>query len=349
MGETPELFPALWLLWEFRSARAEHHRALELAEQISSLAESVEDPLQVNLAHVAVGTELMYLGDFAAAREHLEKLVRLYDPKEHGSLAFVYGQDPGVSSLIWLSWTLWFLGYPDQATHRAREALDLARKLEHPFTLAFALSVTAVDPILRRDDPVYKDRISELTRLATEKGFAFYLARTMSDKGFDEVCAGRSEEGLAQMRQGLDILQAMGTDFHRPHFLAFLAEALARAGKPDEGLGVLSEALAFVERTGERLLEAELHRLNGELLLMNEGSEIAAEGSFHRAIDTAERQRAKSLELRAVTSLARLWWKQGKPHDARERLAAIYAWFTEGFDSPDLKEAKVLLDELASV
>jgi predicted ATPase len=219
--------------------------------------------------------------------------------------------------------------------------------LDHPFTLAFALSVTAVDPLLRRDDPIYRDRISELIRLATEKGFAFYLARMMSDKGFDEVCAGRSEEGLAQMRQGLDVLQAMGTDFHRPHFLAFLSEALARAGKPDEGLGVLSEALAFAERTGERYLEAELHRLNGELLLMKERSERAAEASFLRAIDTAERQRAKSLELRAVTSLARLWRKQGRTQDARERLSAIYAWFTEGFDSPDLKEAKALLDELA--
>jgi predicted ATPase len=148
------------------------------------------------------------------------------------------------------------------------------------------------------------------------------------------------------MRQGLDILQAMGTDFHRPHFLAFLSEALARAGKPDEGLGVLSEALAFVERTGERHLEAELHRLMGELLLMKKGSESAAEASFHQAIDIAERQQAKSLELRAVTSLARLWRKQGQKEHARKRLAEIYSWFTEGFDTPDLKDAKALINEL---
>jgi len=279
----------------------------------------------------------------------LEHMIGFYDPEQHGSLAFVFGADFGVYALGWASHILWALGYPDQAMKRSQEAIALAQELDHPFSLAFALSVTGVVPhiIMCREVQQVKKYTEALIRLSAEKGFAFYQALGMIYRGFLQTEKGQFEEAIAQMHQGLSFCEAIGTEAYRTFWLNFLAEAYGKEGKAEEGLRVMSEALAFVEKTGERMLEAELYRLKGELLLMQGEAEVKVEACFRKAIEIASRQSVKSWELRAVISLSRLLQKQGKKEEARKLLAEIYGWFTEGFDTTNLKEAKALLEELS--
>jgi len=361
IGETPQLIPALVSLGVFYYARGECQKSLKLTEQSLSLAQRMEDPLRVAIARWLLGVYLLNMGELELALEHLEHVIAFYDPQQHASLAFTLAQDPGVSALAWASWTLWLLGYPDQALERSREALALAHELDHPFTLGFALSMAgAFFHQFRREDQTARERNEAMLQLSTEKGFPLFVAGGTVLQGWTLAITGQAEAarpelvegGIAQMRQGLDTLQAMGTEILRSHWLALLAEAQASAGQAEEGLSVLAEALAQVEKTGERYYEAEIHRLKGELLLM-QGHEAEAEASFHQAescfqhaIEVARRQQAKSWELRATVSLCRLWQKQGKVDEARQMLAEIYGWFTEGFDTPDLQEARTLLDEL---
>jgi len=307
----------------------------------------MEDPLQVAIARWLLGVYLLNMGELEPALEHLEHVIAFYDPQQHASLAFTLAQDPGVSALAWASWTLWLLGYPDQALERSREALALAHELDHPFTLGFALSMAgAFFHQFRREDQTARERNEAMLQLSTEKGFPLFVAGGTVLQGWTLAIAGQAEAGITDMRQGLDTLQAMGTEIQRSHWLALLAEAQASAGQAEEGLKVLAEALALVEKTGERYYEAELYRLKGELLLI-QGDEAEAETSFHKTIEVARRQSAKSWELRATVSLCRLWQKQGRGDEAQQILAEIYTWFTEGFDTPDLQEAKALLEELS--
>jgi len=200
--------------------------------------------------------------------------------------------------------------------------------------------------LYRRDLQPARALAEASVTLASEHDFQFFLAQAIMQRGRVLAEQGRIEEGIAQLRQGLATWETAGTRYRRPTFLAWLAEAYGKAGQPEEGLSVLAEALAQVEQTGERYYEAELRRLEGELLLM-QGDDAEAEASFRRAIEVAQRQQAKSWELRATVSLARLWQKQGRTDEARRMLAQIYGWFTEGFDTLDLKEAKALLEELS--
>jgi predicted ATPase len=347
IGETPQLLPALWSLGSYYLVRAEHRRSIELGERILKLAQHMEDPLQIAMARWGLGVDLLYVGELAPAKSHLEQVIAFYDPQQHGSLAFLYGQDPGVSALAWAAWTLWLLGYPDQALERSQEALALAQELDHPFTLSFALNIAgAYFQQLRRDGQTAQERNEAMMQLAAEQGFPLFLAFGTTLRGWTQAMAGQVEAGIAQMRQGLAGWQAMGTGMHCSHLLALLAEACGSAGRAGEGLSALAEALAFVQSSDERYYEAELHRLQGDLLVAK-GDEAGAEASFHEAIEVARRQSARSWELRATTSLARLWQKQGKGDEARQVLAQIYGWFTEGFDTPDLKEAQALLAVLS--
>jgi predicted ATPase len=230
----------------------------------------------------------------------------------------------------------------------------MAQELDHPYSLADTQSTGATMVHLYRRDLQAARALAEASvTLASEHDFQFFLAQAIMQRGRVLTEQGRIEEGIAQLRQGLAAWETAGTRYRRPTFLAWLAEAYGKAGQPQEGLSVLAEALAQVEQTGERYYEAELHRLEGELLLM-QGDETEAEASlpqaescFQHAIEVAQRQRAKSWELRATVSLARLWQQQGRTDEARRMLAQIYGWFTEGFDTPDLKEAKALLEELS--
>ena len=257
-------------------------------------------------------------------------MIAFYDLQQHRSLAFLYGQDAGVSCLSWSAWALWFLGYPAQALKRSQEALALAQELDHPFTLGFAQCIAGmIFHQFRREGQAVREWSETEMRLSTEEGFAVFQAAATIFRGLSQAEEGQIEEGIAQMLQGLAAFQATGMRLQHPHFLALLAEALA-----------------LVEKTGERYYGAELYRLKGELLLM-QGDEAEAEASLDKAIEVARRQQAKSWELRATMSLCRLWQRQDKREEARQRLAEVYGWFTEGFDTPDLKEARALLAEFA--
>jgi adenylate cyclase len=286
-------------------------------------------------------------GELASARDHLEKMLDFYDLQQHRSLLFTYGQDPGVSCLAWSSWALWLLGYPDQALKRSQEALALAQKLDHPFSLCFAQCIAGVYfHQLRREGQAARDLNAELMRTSVENGFLFYQAQGTIFLGLAQTEEGEIEEGIAQMRHGWAAIEAAGARMGRSEKLAWLGQASGKAGQAEEGLGMLEEALAHVEETGEHYYEAEILRFQGELLLL-QGEEADAETSFEEAIEVARHQQAKSWELRATVSLARLWQEQDRQEEARKVLTEIYGWFTEGFDTPDLIEAQALLEELA--
>jgi predicted ATPase len=245
---------------------------------------------------------------------------------------------------------LWLLGYPDQAERHSREAVALARERGQPSTLALALHFAAMLRQYRREVPAVRGSAEATTALATEHGLSFWRACGQVMCGW--ALAGQGEgAGIAQLQQGLTAWKAAGSETYRTYFLALLAEALGEEGRVEEGLAVLSEALEQMHATGEGLHGAELHRLQGEFLLRREAAEAAdrePEACFRRALAIARRQQARSLELRAAMSLTRLYQKQGRPGEARPMLGECHGWFTEGFDTPDLQEAKALLEGLTA-
>jgi predicted ATPase len=339
-------------LSKFISVRAEYQTALELAKQLLSLAQSVQDSALLLEAHYAVGQALNLMGEFPGAREHLEQVIALYEARQHRSLAFVHGMDPGVMSRSVAATVLWFLGYPEQALRYSRDALALARDLSHPFSLAFALFNASALHRYRREGQIVQERAEALMNLSTEQGFPYFVALGTVMRGAAQTAQDLPGAGIEQIRQGLSVQQRGGAALGRPTHLGMLATAYGKVGQVEEGLNVLTEALAIAHRTEGRLGESELYRLKGELTLQSKvqgpKSKVEeAEEFFQKAIDIAQRQSAKSLELQATMSLARLWQSQGKHREAHTLLADIYGWFTEGFDTRDLQEAKKLLEELA--
>jgi predicted ATPase len=347
--DTPELFPVLFGLWLLYWGRAEHETARELGEQCLSLARRLDDPALLLEAHQALGISWFSLGQLSQAHSHLEYGMHIYDPQQHHALVFRYGTlDPGVTCLAYAGLTLWLLGYLDQALARANEALTLAQNLEHPYTLARGLYYTTLLHQWRREWQVVSERADTAITVATAQQHALVLALGPIVRGWALAMQGQGTEGLTQLCQGLDAYRATGAAFQRPHFLGMLAAVHRSLGQPEAGLTALREALALVEKTGERYYAAELHRLQGELLLQHATPEVPhAEACFQQALAIARRQQAKSLELRAAMSLSRLWQQQGKRDEAQGLLAPIYGWFTEGFDTADLQEARALLEELA--
>jgi len=348
LGEPPQLFPVLYGLWLFYLVRAQLQTAQELREQLLSLAQRTQEVALVLEAHRALGTSLFYLGELDLARTHLERALALYDPREHHSLAFRSGQDPGVVCRGFVAWALGMLGYPDQALQRNRETFALPQELSHSFSLAYALDFAARIHQLRREEQLTQEQAQALMALSREHGFTQRLATGTIMWGWALTAQGQGEEGIAQIRQGLAAFQATGAELAQPYYLALLGEAYAELGQAAEGLKVLAKALATIHTTGEQFCEAELHRLKGKLLLACSAEHHAeAEACFQQALDVARRQRARSWELRAAMSLSRLWQQQGNRDEARELLAPIYGWFTEGFDTADLQEARALLEELS--
>jgi len=353
VGETPQLFLVLRGLWTFYNTRAELQTARELGEQFLSLAQGVQDPALLLEAHRALGRTLFDCGELTPARAHLEQGIAFYDPLQHRSHTFLYGYDPGVAGLSFLALVLWHLGYLDQAFKRIHEALTLAQELAHPFSRAFALFLDSTLHQRRREIQETQEKARMLITLCQEQGFPVFVGWGSIVRGWALVEQGQGEEGIAQMRQGMAAWRVTGTEMWRSHSLALLAEMYGKVGQAEEGLTALAEALAHIDKTGERYYEAELYRLKGELTLaqssvqgLASSVQKEAEECFWKAIEIARRQQAKSLELRAVMSLSRLWQRQGKKEEARQMLAEIYNWFTEGFDTRDLQEAKALLEEL---
>jgi predicted ATPase len=299
-------------------------------------------------AHHALWTSLFTDGELAPARFHQEQGLRLYEPERHRAHAALYsGHDAGVCCRMQAAQSLWLLGYPDQAVASIQAALALAQQLAHPLSLTQALRWAAVLHHLRREAPQAQVRAEAAMTMATEQEFPQLLAQTTPLRGWALAACGHGEEGITQIQQGLAASQATGATRDRPYHLALLAEASAQLGHTAEGLEAVTEALATLAQSGVRWWEAELYRLRGELLLQHAAAQPEkAEACFRQALDIARRQQAKSLELRTAMSLSRLWQRQGKRDKARRLLAEIYDWFTEGFDTADLQEAKVLLEEL---
>jgi predicted ATPase/DNA-binding winged helix-turn-helix (wHTH) protein len=355
MGEAPELFRVLAGMHMFHRQKAELQTSYEVGKQLLTLAESAQVPELLLVAHQALGTTLYYLGGVAQARTHLEQGVTLYDFRQHRSHALLYAQDPGVICLSTLARALWALGYPDQALQRSQESLDLARQLAHPFSLAFALYFGAVVGQYRREWREVQRLAEALMALSAEQEFAQQLAQGRIMWGWTMVEQGQVAEGIVQIRQSMAAYRATGSDLGRSSYLVLLAGAYGKAGQVEEGLTALAGAMTAVHRNRICFNEAEIYRLQGELLLRQamEGSDSPsrpppeAEACLHQALDVARRQEAKSLELRAAMSLSRLWQVQGRHNDARQLLAAVYGWFTEGFETADLQEARILLEGLA--
>jgi predicted ATPase len=379
VGDTPQTFQVLRGLWYFYLLRAELQTAWELGEQLLTLAQHFGDPDLLLEAHYILGTTAVHLGELVPARASLEQVIALHNPQRPRSHARRYGEESGVTAQALISRALWLLGYPDQALRRSHEAVRLTQELGHPFSLAFTLGFASLVHQFRRERQAAQERAEAVITLSDEQGFSQWEALGRVLYGWALTAQGQGEKGIAQMRQGDDAWQATGAELDRSYTLVLLAEAHGNVGQVKEGLGLLAEASAVVDK-GDRYWEAEMYRLAGELSLrMGEresgraGDEKALphspilpfshsspEECFWKAVEIARRQQAKSLELRATMSLVRLRQQQATQyasrntqHEARAMLDAarnmlseIYGWFTEGFDTKDLQEAKALLEEL---
>ena len=343
LGDTQDVFPVLHGLWRLHVSRPNYLLARQLGEELLSLAEQrKETPLYV-MAHSALGATCLYLGEVRLARRHLEAAIVRYTPDLFGS-----GYDPGVHCCVSAALTLWLLGYPDQSLMHAHNGIALAIELKHSFNYAYALVFASSVRLFRREAQEVYNHTENAIILSTEQGFTQWLANSLILQGWALTSRGQQEAGLTQMRQGFTDFRATGADLAAPYFLSLLAEGYGNLKQVEAGLDALKEGLEVIERTGERWWEAELHCLKGQLLLQQSSTnQSEAESCFLQALDIARHQEAKSLELRAATSLARLWQSQGKRDEARQLLEPVYSWFREGFDTADLIDAKVLLDELA--
>ena len=284
----------------------------------------------------------------AGCPHHLEEAIARYTPDQHRAPLFRMGHDPGVSCRAYAALTLWLLGYPAQALARLHDALALAHALSHPFSLAFARCWAAYVYQLRRDVPAVHEQAEAAVALSTEQGFPLWAAWGTSLRGWALAMQGQGEEGMTQVRQGIAACEPPGRALLVPYSCTVLADVCDHLGHTEDGLQALAEAHPLVEQNEERWWEAEVCRLRGVLLLRQPGTPQAeAETWLQRALDVARHQEAKSLELRAAMSLSRLWHQQGKRRAAHDLLAEVYAWFTEGFDTADLQDAKALLEERA--
>jgi predicted ATPase len=323
----------------------DNNTALELGEEFLALARA-KAPAAMVRAHQMMASVLKYRGEFTSACAHTKELLAVWNPQPHDGEAVVRAaENPAMIGLFIGAWSLWNLGYPEQALQQSREALALARQEASPFGLALATFMAAELHISRRETQRVREMAEDCLAICTEHGFPQWLANGYICRGWALVEAGQGAAGVAEMREGVTAMHATGADLQRSRYLALLGEACGATGEIAEGLSLLAEALAFAGQSGERFFEAEIHRLRGELLLKSEAPQAAVEECFHQAIKVAQRQQAKSLELRAVMSLARLWQRQGKITEAQLMLEEICGWFTEGFDTADLQEAKALLEE----
>ena len=287
----------------------------------------------------------MLAGEFPASRSHFDAGLALYDPNSHRLLTRQTGSDPQVVSQGWLGLVLFCLGFPEQALARSRAAVEEARRLAHPPSLASSLSIGTRVLSLIGDDAAVDKWTGQLVAVATEQSYPHWLGEGTALRGWVSVKKGALAEGISLLRNGIAAYRATGAELYIPHHLALLARACDIAGQFDEAMSSLDDALRIVERTGERWFAAELHRHKGELHL-RQGCFEAAEEQSRQALNIARKQGAKLWELRTAMSLARLRRDHGRHSAARDLLAPVYDWFTEGFDTPDMKETKGLLDSL---
>lgn len=347
LGDTASLFPIMFGLWGYTHCKGELKLARETAEHMLSISRNLNDAASMMVGHMILAFTLYHQGEIVASRQHFEETWRLYDVGQHARYVQLYRLDGGIEGESGLTRTLWQLGFPDQAIRRINETLGLARALSSPLSLAFCQLFAA----LLYQELSLPEKTKEFSEaciaLCDEQGIMLDRAWVMCPYGWALAELGQVEEGIACIRGGLAAQLSIGNQVARPQFLAILAEALWHAGRTQEALEAIEEGLGVSDSNGERAYDAELCRLKGELL-KTQGKTAEAEDGFQKAIEIARQQAAKSLELRAATSLARLWQNQDKREEAHQLLGKVYTWFTEGFDTADLKEARSLLEELAS-
>jgi predicted ATPase len=350
VGEPRQLFGLMLAIWEWHGVSSDRRSCMDGAVEGMDFARRLNDPGMLMEALFVSGSNMLYFcGDFAAARDCFAKAVGEYDDRERTrNWAAHTGHDAGVTCRSSLAVCLWHLGYPDQALQTNREAVELARQIGHPFSLAYALHCRGwLCQICRLGAEVQAAAEEEL-RIATEQGFALWHATGTFYRGAGLVQQGKPEEGLPLLVKGLDGYRASGAALTLPFQLSTLGEAYTQAGRFQDASRTLDEGLALAEKNDERHQDAELHRLKGELLLAEAPDQVsAAEDCFRQAIETARRQQSRAWELRATMSLARLWQRQGRRDEARAELAAVYGTFTEGFTTPDLVDAAAQLNGLA--
>jgi class 3 adenylate cyclase/predicted ATPase len=348
-GETPQLFEILHGLWIFYLTQSELHTSLEIAEQILDIAKRIGDPASFLEAYHVLGANYFWQGEYISAQRNFEQTIAIYNSQPKSSrILLPRREDPAVICCAHLAELLWILGYPDKAVEKMDVAFDLANELVHPFSMGFALLSAALLHLFRREPRIACERAEAGVELAKEQKFVLWLAWSTSLLGAALAAQGRIEEGIAVICRGLDIHHATGTITGTVHLRILLAEVYGKAGKIKEGFSSLDEAQVVVEKNEGMFYHAELYRTRGVLLLMQDRpNEQSAEEQFRKAVQVARQKQAKSLELRAAISLSRLLMKKGNKKEALHALTEIYNWFTEGFDTADLIEAKVLLTELS--
>jgi predicted ATPase len=344
IGESPELPRVLAGMADAYFVKGDLATAAEVAQEALAAAERTGEALDLLLAHYQAGRQLLYQGNFSRALQHVEQTIGFYNPSAHASLAYTVGFDRGVNARAYAAQCHSYLGHLDRALTSSEEAVALAKRVEHPLGRAFALFQAAVVHIQRGELDRTRERTGELVGLAEPLGFPLYLGLGRVLRGWARVESGEGEAGIAEMQQAIVELARIGSGIGAPHILFSLAEGLRKVGRRDDALGALGLGIARAEQQGQHYYDAELHRLRAEILL-DKDADAPPEGEalFGRSLEIARRQEAKTFELRAATSLARLWQRQGKRDAARALLAPLYAWFTEAFDTRDLKEAKALL------
>jgi predicted ATPase len=353
LGEPPEdpllLFSVLYAFWVANDIAFNGDVVCDLAARFLALAEKQSATVPLMIGHRLMGLSLLFTGEIARGWGHLDQTIALYDPAEHRPLATRFGQDVGVAALIFRSWALWLLGYPDAALRQAEEALKMAREVGQTATLMYALSHIVIFHVLCSNSVGAALYAQEQVTLAEEKGSQFWKANGIIGQGGALALAGGASDAIEMLISGIAAVRTTGQTLHMPLWLPHLARAHAELGQFEEAWRCIGEAMTAVETTKEKWCEAEVHRVAGEIALKSpEPDATKAQAYFERALSVARAQEAKSWELRAATSLARLWRDQGNQNEARELLAPVYGWFTEGFDTRDLKGAKALLDELAA-
>jgi predicted ATPase len=343
--DVPQRFQALQGLYRFHLLQAQLHTAGELSQQLFRLAPHHHDMALVLESYIDMGFMAFFGGDLVTARAHLEQSLRLSDVQQSLPPRFTSGHEVRVTILTYLALALWMLGYADQAWQQGQEMLARAQQVEHSPSLAWAQLYIVILSQHRRDMAATQAYAEAALALATAQGFAHRIAQGRILWGWALAMQGDADTGVVHIQQGLRAMQGIGQKLYRPYTLALLAEAYGQAGQPEAGLSALDEALTLVEATEERWWEAEMYRLKGELLLQLTRPDIPqATACIHQALEVARRQQARSLELRAALSLSRLWQQHGKRDQARQLLTEVYSWFTEGFETPDLQEARVWLE-----
>jgi predicted ATPase len=351
LGEPAEdpllLFSVLFGIWLASYNADNHDDTCEFAAQILALAEKQRTTVPLMIGHRVMGISLLSAGDMAAGRVHLDRAIALYDPAEHRPLLTRFSIESGVVMLVFRSWALWLLGYPAAALSDAEHALKDAREIGQATTLLSALTFGSLALVDCGNYTRANAQLDEGAVLADEKDALFWKARGMMTRGCLLALTGRPADAVEMITTGIATYQSTGATTFVPLYLSYLAMAHAELGQFDDAWRRIGEALTAVEKAKERWCEADIHRIAGEIALKSPDP-AQAQAHFERALAVARAQQAKSLELRAAMSMARLWRDQGRREQARELLAAVYGWFTEGFDTLDLRQAKVLLDSLAS-